>query len=150
VDFAEFDRLVQPLRARSAAMQASHGFVLIDARTASAQELLEAEQRLGTTLPSQYKTFMMHYGGGQFGSIDLLPITPNVPGREDVVSVSKREDPAGSFVAIAPVGTGDYWGFPVTNGQCINQVWIRFHDTGDPEPAADDFLTFVANRGLTV
>jgi len=150
VDFAEFDRLVEPLRARSAAMQASHGFALIDARSASAQELLEAEQRLGATLPSQYKTFMMHYGAGQFGSVDLLPITPVIPGREDVVSVSKREDPAGSFVAVAPVGTGDYWGFPVINGRCSDQVWFRFHDAGAPELAANDFLTFVANRGLTV
>src|SRR6266540_630166 len=70
--------------------------------------------------------------------------------RDDVVSVSKREDPAGSFVAVAPVGTGDYWGFPVINGRCSDQVWFRFHDAGAPELAANDFLTFVANRGLTV
>jgi len=149
VDFAEFDRLIEPLRARSAAMQASHGFTLIDACTVSAQELLDAEQRLGATLPPQYKTFMMHYSGGQFGSVDLLPITTS-PGREDVVSVSEREDPAGSFVAVAPVGTGDYWGFPVIDGRCSDQVWFHLHDAGDPEPAANDFLTFVANRGLTV
>jgi hypothetical protein len=149
VDFIEFDRLVEPLRARSAAMQAAYGFALIDAHTTSPQELLEAERRLGATLPPQYKTFMMRYGGGQFGSVDLLPVTP-IAGHEDVVSVSHREDPAGSFVAVAPAGTGDYWGFPVINGRCSDQVWFRFHDAGDPELAANDFLTFVANRGLTV
>jgi antitoxin YobK len=117
VDFTEFDRLVEPMRARSAALQAEYGFALIDARAASAQELLEAEEHLGATLPSQYKTFMMHYGGGQFGLIDLLPVTP-IRGDDDIVSVNQRENPAGSFVAIAPVGTGDYWGFPVTNGRC--------------------------------
>ena len=130
-------------------MQASHGFTLIDAHAASPQQLLDAERRLGATLPPQYKTFMTRYGGGQFGSVDLLPITPVKPGREDVVSVSKREDPAGSFVAIAPIGTGDYRGFPVFNGQCSDQVWFRFHDAGDPELAATDFLTFVANRAVT-
>ena len=148
VDFAEFDRLVQPLQARSAAMHALHGFALIDAITASAQELLDAEQCLGARLPSQYRTFMIRYGGGQFGSVDLLAIPPRMPGREDVASVSKREDPAGSFVAIAPVGTGDYWGFPVTNGQCRDQVWFRFHDAGEPELTANDFLTFVATHAL--
>jgi hypothetical protein len=149
VDFTEFDRLVEPLRARSAAMQAAHGFALIEARTASAEELLDAEQRLGATLPSQYKTFMMRYGGGQFGSIDLLPVSA-ASGGEDVVSVSQREDPTGSFVAVAPVGTGDHWSFPVINGRCNDQVWFRFHDAGDPELVANDFLTFVANHGLTV
>jgi hypothetical protein len=75
------------------------------------------------------------------------PIT-TVPGCEDVVSVSQREDPTGSFVAVAPVGTGDYWGFPVINVRCSDQVRFHFHDAGQPELAANDFLTFVANRGL--
>jgi hypothetical protein len=149
VDFAEFDRLVEPLRARSAAMQAAHGFASIDARAASAQELRDAEKRLGATLPSQYKTFMMRYGGGQFGLLGLLPVTP-IPGGEDVVSVSQREDTTGSFVVVAPVGTGDYWGFPLINGRCSNEVWFRFHDAGDPDLAANDFLSSVANHGLTV
>jgi hypothetical protein len=92
---------------------------------------------------------MTRYGGGQFGSVDLLPITSATPGREDVVSASTREDPTGSFVAIAPVGTGDYWGFPLINGQCSDQVWFRFHDAGEPELTANDFLTFVATRALT-
>jgi antitoxin YobK len=91
---------------------------------------------------------MMRYGGGQFGSIDLLPITPSNSHDDDVVSVSQREDPDGLFVAVAPVGTGDYWGFPVVGGQCSDLVWFRFHDAGDPEPAADDFLAFVAAHGL--
>ena len=147
MDFTEFDQLVEPLPARSAAMQAAHGFVLIDARTASGQELHDAEQRLGATLPSRYKTFMMRYGGGQFGSVDLLPVTP-IPDGEDIVLASQREDPSGSFVVVAPVGTGDYWGFPVINGRCSDQVWFRFHDAGDPELAAPDFLTFGANHGL--
>lgn len=59
LDFPEFDRIVAPLRARSAATQASYGFALIGVRTASAQELLDPEKRLGMTLPSRYKTFVM-------------------------------------------------------------------------------------------
>jgi hypothetical protein len=81
------------------------GSRLIDARTASAQELLDAQKRLGATLPSRYKTFMMRYGGGQFGSVDLLPVTP-APRGEDVAAVSQRKDQPGSFVVVAPVGNG--------------------------------------------
>jgi len=125
VDFTEFDRLVEPLRARSAAMKPAHGFGFIDGRTVSAQELLDAEQLLGVKLPSRYKTFMMRYGGGQFGSVDLLPVTP-IPGGEDVVSVSQREDRAGSFVVVAPVGTGDYLGFPVIDGGAVTRCGSDF------------------------
>jgi hypothetical protein len=58
---------------------------LIGACTASAQEQPDAGKRLGTTLPSQHKTFMMRYGSGQFG-----PVTP-AAGGDDVVSVSQPE-----------------------------------------------------------
>ncbi|MDI6105896.1 hypothetical protein QLQ12_45730 [Actinoplanes sp. NEAU-A12] len=52
------------------------------------------------------------------------------------------------FLAIAPVGTGDHWGFPVIDGCCSEQVWFHFHDAGDDELVAQDFLEFVASRGL--
>jgi SUKH superfamily protein len=93
MDFAEFDRLVEPLRVRSAAMAAAHGFPLVESRVASADEVADAERALGVVLPAQYKAFMMRYGGGQFGFVDLLA----VPGREavddDIVSVSRDEFP---------------------------------------------------------
>ncbi|MEU4779098.1 SMI1/KNR4 family protein [Micromonospora sp. NPDC023633] len=68
---------------------------------------------LGATLPKQYKAFMMRYGSGQFGSLDLLPIATAASAHhfDDVLSVSQAEFPDGSFVAVAPVGTGDYWCF---------------------------------------
>jgi transposase InsO family protein len=46
------------------------------------------------------------------------------------------------------VGTGDYWGFPVTDGRCHEQVWFHFHDDNDHEPVAADFLEFIAEYGL--
>jgi hypothetical protein len=52
------------------------------------------------------------------------------------------------LVAVAPVGTGDYWGFPVVDGRCLDEVWFHFHDAGDAELDASDFLEFVARRGL--
>ncbi|MEV4759934.1 SMI1/KNR4 family protein [Micromonospora sp. NPDC049559] len=149
MDFAEFDRLVEPLRERSARMVAAHDFPLIEARTATDDEIASAERALGVVLPARYKAFMVRYGGGQFGFVDLL----TVPGRgadgvDDIVSVSRGEFPDGSFLAVAPVGTGDYWGFPVTDGRCHDEVWFRFHDAGEPTKEAADFLEFVARRGV--
>jgi antitoxin YobK len=38
--------------------------------------------------------------------------------------LSSAEFPDGSVVALAPVGTGDFWGFPVKDGQCRGEVWF--------------------------
>lgn len=152
MDFDEFDRLAEELRARSAALADLDldGFESVEARIASADELGEAEQALGVVLPAQYKSFMMRYGGGQFGFLDLLPVRAGRSRKDvdDIVSVSQHEFPDRSFVAVAPVGTGDYWCFAVVEGRCPDQVWFHFHDAGDPEPAADDFLDFVVRHGI--
>ena len=128
---------------------ASYGLQLIEGRTASVDELASIEELLGVVLPMRYKTFMIRYGGGQFGFVDLLPLTGQPPdGAENVVSVSHESFPDGSFIAVAPVGTGDYWGFPVVDGRCLDEVWFHFHDAGDDKREASDFLEFVARRGL--
>ena len=74
VDSEAFDQHVQSLRARAArsGLDATEDFKVIEGLTASAGEITAAEQALGATLPTQYKAFMMHYGGGQFGFLDLL------------------------------------------------------------------------------
>ncbi|GID93981.1 SMI1/KNR4 family protein [Amorphoplanes digitatis] len=147
MDLAEFDALAEVLRQKSAASEARHGFALIEGRTATADEITDIERRMGVILPSRYKAFMRNYGGGMFGFVDLLPVIAE-PGHDDLLTVNDREFPDRGFVAVAPVGTGDYWGFPVTGGRCRDEVWFRFHDAGEPEVVADDFLEFAASRGL--
>ncbi|TDB78738.1 SMI1/KNR4 family protein [Micromonospora sp. KC721] len=67
---------------------------------------------------------------------------------DDVTSVNDREFPDREFIAIAPAGTGDHWGFPVTDGRCQDEVWFHFHDAGNPELETADFLEFIARHGL--
>jgi antitoxin YobK len=149
MDLTEFDALAEGLRGRSAASQANYGFALIDGRVARDAEIADVEQRMGVTLPTNYKTFTRNYGGGMFGFVDLLAIVAEPDGREDdLVTVNDRQFPDRDFVAVAPVGTGDYWCFPVTEGRCRDEVWFCFHDGDEPEMVAADFLEFVASRGL--
>jgi hypothetical protein len=149
MDLAEFDRLAESLRHRSALATATDGLPLIEGFTSTAQEITDVEQHLGVTLPDKYKSFMMRYGGGGFGFVELIPLTsPPSAGIQDLDSLNREEFPDRSFIAVAPVGTGDYWGFPVTHGRCHDQVWFHFHDADDPELDADDFLEFVARHGL--
>jgi hypothetical protein len=149
VDFEEFDRLTAPLRERSATMAGRYGFPLIGAHTASPEDIAWAESALGVTLPAKYKTLMSRYGGGQFGFVDLLPVrATSARHRDDIVSVSQKEFPDGSYVAVAPVGTGDFWGFPVADARCRDEVWFCFHDAGEPAAVASDFLEFIARHGI--
>jgi SMI1-KNR4 cell-wall len=148
MDFLEFDTLAEPLRQKSARSASTYGFVLIEGQTATVNEVADVEQQLGVTLPEKYKAFMMRYGGGQFGFVDLFPIASPTSSAENLKSVNDREFPERTFIAVAPVGTGDHWGFPVVDGRCRDEVWFTFHDAGDPEFDAADFLEFVARHGL--
>jgi len=148
VDLAEFDALAEPLRQQSAVSMAQHGFPLIDGHTSTADEVADVEQRLGVTLPAKYKSFMMRYGGGMFGFVDLFPVVSRSPNGDDLTSVNEREFPGREFIAIGPVGTGDHWGFPVIDDRCCVEVWFHFHDAGALELDAGDFVEFVARHGL--
>lgn len=149
MDIAQFDALAEPLREQSAASLARYGFPLMEGRTATDDEVSQVETRLEVALPENYKAFMVRYGGGMFGSVELFPIVSRESAHEeDLLSVNDREFPDRTFVAVAPVGTGDHWGFPVTNRRCHDEVWFHFHDAGEPELDSADFLEFVVRHGL--
>jgi hypothetical protein len=149
MNLREFDALAEPLGQKSAASEAEYGFALVEGRTATADEIASVEYQMGVILPEKYRAFMMRYGGGMFGFVELFPIVTQSEERgNDLRTINDQEFPDRTFVAVAPVGTGDHWGFPVTNGRCHEQVWFQFHDAGDPELVAADFLEFVANHGL--
>ncbi|MEU4623344.1 SMI1/KNR4 family protein [Actinoplanes sp. NPDC023801] len=116
--------------------------------TGPQEEAASVDRELAVVLPDKYKAFMMRYGGGVFGFVELLPLIPVPSTSDDLRTVNVREFADRRFVAVAPVGTGDHWGFPVTDGRCSEQVWFHFHDAGGHEPVAADFLDFMAEYGL--
>lgn len=108
MDIAQFDVLAESLREQSAASLTRYGFPLIEGRTATDDEVSQVETRLGV---NNYKAFMVRYGGGMFGSVELFPIVSRESDHDDdLLSVNDREFPDRTFVAVAPVGTGDHWG----------------------------------------
>ena len=151
MDLAEFDVLAEPLQRKSAESATRYGFALIEGRTCTPDEIAYVEDRMGVILPEKYKVFMTRYGGGVFGFVDLFPLVePETQANDgDVWTENERNFPDHDFVAVAAVGTGDYWGFPVIGGRCQEQVCCHVHDAGDDhEPVAADFLEFVAEYGL--
>lgn len=147
MNVAEFEMQLAAARgAREGGMEIER-FVPFDLHPATADELAHAERALDVELPDQYKDFMMRHGGGMFLFVDLLPIkSSDAP--EDLLSRNTGEWHTPDFVAISPVGTGDWWGFIVNNGRCFPGVYFWRHDDDDRELTYDDFYTFLANQGL--
>lgn len=100
--------------------------------------------------PRKYREFMKRYGGGHFLFIDLLPVISKNARLEDVPTVNDDASWRGSFVAVAPVGTGDWWGFSVVDGECKDGVDFIYHEDGQIEEGSCDFLEFLSEQALRV
>lgn len=143
--FADFDVLLQQALRRYAALERDGDVAGFDHWRATEADLSRVEQVLGVRLPVQYCRFLLRYGAGAFLFVELLPADE---GRRWAETLLAANEPGSGFVAVAPVGTGDYWGFVVRDGVCEDAVSFRYHEDGAVEPAADDFLEFVAAEGL--
>ncbi|MER5918230.1 SMI1/KNR4 family protein [Streptomyces sp. NPDC001982] len=149
MELAEFAAILKSVRSARPGNFPS-GVQPFDCRLASDSEIRQVENELNVRLPEKYKEFMQRYGGGEFLFVDLLPLV-SLDGRaEDVVGVNQREPWSNDFVAVSPVGTGDWWGFDAVDGVCGDEVYMRIFEDGSREVWACDFLEFVSRQGLRV
>jgi len=150
MEFEELEAQVESFRAERAGKQYPLGFQLFDSWTATDDDLATVEIELGTQLPSKYKRFMRAFGGGVFSFVELLP-AKSLDGRsEDLLSVNTGEYAVPNFVAVAPVGTGDWWGFVSENGVCREQVSFLDHEDGSVQLDSADFYEFASAKGLRI
>ncbi|MGK5497900.1 SMI1/KNR4 family protein [Streptomyces sp. URMC 125] len=149
MEFEQFESLLATTRAERE-RTLPEGFHAFDLLAASNEELAQAEQRLGVRLPDDYKKFMRRYGGGEFLFLDLLPVLSHDGAEDDLVGVNESDIESEDFIAIAPVGTGDWWGFSASGAVCRNQVDFLDHEDGQVRFAAADFFEFLARQGLRV
>jgi antitoxin YobK len=115
---------------------------------ASELDIQRVERELNVILPGKYKEFMLKYGGGQFLFLDLLPVVSPDGRAEDLIEVNSGAFQGVGFLAVSPVGTGDWWGFFADSHVCREQVDFRRHEDGYSERAADDFLDFLVKNAL--
>ncbi|MGI5525836.1 SMI1/KNR4 family protein [Micromonospora sp. CA-259024] len=150
MEFEEFEAQVESFRTERAGKQYPPGFQLFDSWTATDADLAEVEAELGTHLPSKYKRFMRVFGGGVFSFVELLPAKSPDGRSEDLLSVNTGIYAAPNFVAVAPVGTGDWWGFVSENGVCREQVSFLDHEEGSVQFDSADFYEFALTKGLRI
>ncbi|MFF7770385.1 SMI1/KNR4 family protein [Streptomyces massasporeus] len=143
MDTASFASLVTQVRAEHPKwLDLFEGWVATD------EDIALANTTLGTQLPDDYVWFMQNYGGGAFGFVEILPIVAPEPGIDDLLRTNQEGYTPSDFIAIAPVGTGDWWGFTTEGVRCSRSVHFAYHDAPDIEPQHPDFLEFVARTAL--
>ncbi|MEU8578584.1 SMI1/KNR4 family protein [Streptomyces asoensis] len=148
MEFEEFQALLSTARAKRAGLSSPEGLEVFESRRASEAELLEVEEALRVQLPFAYREFLKRHGGGMFLFLDLLPVVASDDQEDDLRKVNVAEFKNGDFFAVAPVGTGDWWGFSVIEGRCADQVDFWGHEDGQVQFAAIGFLEFLAREGL--
>ena len=148
MEFDEFEALVERIRAEQRTRILPEGFQVFDSWKASEAQIAHAEKSLGVQLPLKYKRFMTLYGGGVFKFVELLPIISPSPRDENLVAVNEGYFHEAGFIAVAPVGTGDWWGFTVHGDRCGDTVDFWGHEEGSVEPSMMDFLEFLVRKGL--
>jgi SMI1-KNR4 cell-wall len=150
VDAEEFDAIFRAARSRHAATEALPEIKIFDFWRTTEQDLASVEAILEARLPRDYREFMLRYGGGQFLFLDIYPVISPSPGRDGLVEANRHSWSDPTFVAVAPVGSGDQWGFSLIHGVCQDQVSFLDHEDGQRSEEASDFFEFVARRGLLV
>jgi hypothetical protein len=148
VEFEEFEALLQDVRTAQAGRTLPEGFQLFDSWRASDADIEHVEDQLDIRLPEKYKTFMRRHGGGVFQFVELLPVVSPNDRSEDLIEVNRGQFRAVDFIAVSPVGTGDWWGFSVSEGVCGDAVNFWGHEDRRITGFAPDFLEFVARQGL--
>lgn len=141
--------LLERVKGQQDAAAHPDGFQLFDQWRADEPALSRVEQTLSARLPAEYREFMTRVGGGMFLYVDLLPVVSSDPHEDDLLSVND-ELKLSDFVAVAPVGTGDWWGFRVSSGICDPEVSFWDHEDGSFSHSAESWLGFLVERGLGI
>jgi hypothetical protein len=115
-------------------------------------ELAAVEARLGVRFPERFRQFLRRFGAGDFHWVTLLAVSANSDDGLVVVNEALRDTGVSNFVAVAPNGCGDFYGFRTEAGMCLPEVYLWDHETQsvDAEPEAACVLEFLRDNALVL
>src|SRR5258706_13523691 len=148
MEFEDFQTLVGAAQARHISKRYPPEFKLFEFLAVSDDDIALVEAQLGTLLPAKYTQFLKHYGAGMFALVDLLPVRATAGRTGDLLRDNSGHWAISGFVSVAPVGSGDMWGFVSRGGRCEDAVSFWDHDDGHIQFDSDDFLEFLVSKGL--
>lgn len=89
--------------------------------------IADAEAKLSTKLPDDYKKFIYEYGGGYFAFSNVYSL--EIGSDWNLIDVNnKYADIRGEHLLISENGLGDFYGFKITSGVCESKIYFYDHE----------------------
>ncbi len=142
MEYKAFEKLVQECRAQKPIV-----FELEHDEIVSAEEITAFENCFEIIFSSQYKTFLLNYGGGFFGYANIYSLD-----KDSNFYLCKYNDfPVNGYLRIADNGCGDYYLLRVEGHKCLEKVFFYEHDTQAVwDTGYADIFEYLAKAGLKV
>jgi hypothetical protein len=125
-------------------------FALESDPAASVEAVGQAEARLGVRFPSEFREFLISYGGGYFAFTNVFSVHHgsewNIERRNQDLGLIRDGD---GYLVFSDPGTGDHYAFRVTEKNCASEVWVYDHDEDSWAIAFGDLFEFLREVGLT-
>ncbi len=121
MDFEAFKRLVEKRRNEHPVW-----FGIDPDETPDEVALIEAEVKLGANLPTDYKKFILEYGGGYFVFSNVF----SLEGGSDWHLVDQNYKYGAirdGHVLVSENGSGDFYGFKIVDGVCEPKIYFYDH-----------------------
>lgn len=89
--------------------------------------VIEAERKLGSKLPADYKKFIFEYGGGYFALSNVYSLEKKSDWNMVDMNYKYNAIRKG-HVLISENGSGDFYGFKVVDGICEPKICFYDHE----------------------
>lgn len=123
MEFPEFNSIIAEVKSSRPRL-----FELESSKIASREDLDRVEEYYDIKLPESYKSFLCKYGGGYFAYTVVYSCDASssfyLP-----KNVSKEWVENNLFLPVIDFETGDFGGFSIEKGICIERFEIYLHDT---------------------
>ncbi len=108
--------------------------------------LAAIERTIRLKLPKDYKSFLMKYGGGMFGLVNVLSADPNSDYYVLSVYNSIKERAGINILPFSDDFAGGWYGFKIKNGKVLDEIFYWNVDTGLVSTRYKSFLDFVSKN----
>ncbi|MEN5094849.1 SMI1/KNR4 family protein [Pseudomonas protegens] len=119
-------------------------------RTATEEDIIEAQNDLELRLPAEYSQFLQQHGGGYFA----LGIVYSLDRDSDfnLARINRQHPLIGKcHLLFSENGCGDFYGFRIENNQCLAEVYFFDHETQAwQQTGYPELFSFLAEVALSI
>ena len=111
------------------------------------ERVKKTEKILNFAFPTEYRHFVLTYGAGYFGKINIS--SPDLESEWYALRFDVPAPDAGKLFVVTDDECGGFYGFMVLDRQCDGAIYYLHPDDGNKLiRIASNFFTFVTNKAL--